>query len=211
MKQLLLPLLFLFSIPGYAAMNAITDTGETVILNNDGTWVYASGKESNDDNEPEIKLNKTKFSKDNDSTFMVKSTKNNNAVWINPKQWDFKKSDTKKSAEYKLRLKGKSLYAMMITEEIKLPLETIMNAALNNARSAAPNSKIVKREYRMVNGLKVLYMEITGTIQKVDFTYVSYNFSNDSGSTQLITYTANNLIDKYRTDIFKLLNGFVTQ
>ncbi|MDH5601352.1 MAG: hypothetical protein OEY78_08630 [Gammaproteobacteria bacterium] len=212
MKRSLLSLLILFSVPCFADQNAITDTGEEVILKDDGTWGYRSGKSSNSASTTgKIKTNSKEFSKPGSSTFLIKSNKNDTAVWIDPKKWTFKKSDPTKATEYKLRLKEKSLYGMMITEEIELPLKTISNAALTNAQRAAPNAKIIKREYRKVNGIKVLYQEITGTIQKVSFTYISYNFSNKSGSTQLVTYTANNLVNKYRPEIFKLLNGLVTQ
>ncbi len=210
MKYIIASLLMFFSIHSYASQNATTNTGDIVILNDDGTWSYVS-KENDVENSEAIELNSLKFSKPKNSTFLLKSTRNDTAVWINPKKWYFKKSNSTRATEYKLRLKNKSLYAMMITEEIELPLETIMEAALNNARNAAPNSKIIKKEYRMVNGKKVLYMEITGSLKKVNFTYISYNFSNSSGSTQLVTYTANNLIKKYQPDIYQLLNGLVTQ
>ena len=212
MKRSLISLIFLFSLPCFAAQNALTDTGEEVILNDDGTWKYRSGKSSGSAAASgKIKTNSKKFYKPKDSSFLIKSKKNKSAIWINPKKWTFTKSEPTKATEYKLRLKDKSLYGMMITEEIELPLKTISDAALTNAQRAAPNAKINKREYRKVNGLKVLYQEITGSIQKVNFTYISYNFSNKSGSTQLVMYTANNLVNKYRPEIFKLLNGLVTQ
>ena len=212
MKRSLLSLLFLFSIPCFAAQNAITDTGEQVILNDDGTWNYRVDKAGASAGISEkIGTDPIKYRKPKNSTFLLKSKKNDSAIWINPKKWSFTKSDPTQATEYKLRLKDKSLYGMMITEEIELPLKTISNAALANAQAAAPNAKIIKREYRKVNGIKVLYQEITGSIQKVNFTYISYNFSNKSGSTQLVTYTANNLVNKYRPEIFKLLNGLVTQ
>lgn len=212
MKRSILSLLLLLSIPAFAAQKAITDTDEEVILNDDGTWKYASGKATNDSGSTgKINTNSDKFSKPKSSTFLIKSKKNNTALWIDSKKWTFEKSDPKNAMEYKLRLKEKSLYGMLITEEIELPLITISNAALTNAQRAAPNAKIIKREYRNVNGVKVLYQELTGTIQKINFTYISYNFSNKSGSTQLITYTANNLVNKYRPEIYDLLNGLVTQ
>lgn len=209
MKKLLIPLLLLLSLPALGAINAITDTGETVILNSDNTWTYADGKR--DAVPGKIKTNKNKFSKPKASSFLLKSKKNNAALWINPKEWAFRKGDANKATEYRLRHKEKSLYAMLITEEIKLPLETMMEAALNNARRADLNAKITKREIRVVNGMKVLYLEISASLKNMNFAYISYNFSNDSGSTQLITYTSKKLVSKYRPMLFKLLNGLVTQ
>ncbi len=41
--------------------------------------------------------------------------------------------------------------------------------ALINAQKAAQNAKITNSEYRTVNGLKVLCLEITGTIKGINF------------------------------------------
>jgi len=66
----------------------------------------------------------------------------------------------------------------------------------------------LKKEYRIVNGNKVIYMEMIGTIQSVKFKYLGYYYSNSSGSTQYLANTSTNLVDKYKTDINNFLNGF---
>ena len=74
-----------------------------------------------------------------------------------------------------------------------------------------PTVVFKKREYRMVNGNKVMYVEIVGNIDGVNVQYSSYYYSDDSGSTQYITYTAPNLVNKYQKDIDAFLNGFDVQ
>jgi hypothetical protein len=54
-------------------------------------------------------------------------------------------------------------------------------------------------------------MQMNGTIKGVNFTYNGYYFSNSSGSTQLVTYTAANAVAKYKSEINDFLNGLVTQ
>jgi hypothetical protein len=49
-------------------------------------------------------------------------------------------------------------------------------------------------------------MEMLGTIQGVKFKYLGYYYSDDSGSTQYLTYTGANLVEKYQTDIENFLN-----
>lgn len=87
----------------------------------------------------------------------------------------------------------------------------LTNVALKNAKSVAPGMKITKREYRVVNGTKVLFMEMQGILQGADFTFRGYYFSNSTGSTQFLTYTGTNLVEKYAQEIQSFLNGFSVQ
>jgi hypothetical protein len=67
------------------------------------------------------------------------------------------------------------------------------------------------QEYRVVNGKKLIYMQINGTIKGINFTYNGYYYSNPSGSTQLVAYTAASAVRKYKSEINDFLNGLVTQ
>ena len=208
MKKLFVTILLLLAATSYASQKAITDTGEEVILNSDGTWEYSDNaqKASNI-----IETNKKKFERPKDSSFLLKSIKNNSAYWINTDKWSFGKAKDNPEVEYQFQLKGKDLYAMAVNEGIEIARESLIDIALSNARSAAPDVKIVRQEYRIVNGKKVIYMEMNGTIQSIKFTYLGYYYSDASGSTQLVTYTATNLVDKYRSEINDFLNGLVMQ
>jgi hypothetical protein len=198
---------FTFSV--VASKKAITDDGDIVILNDDGTWEYEQGKA---EGEILLDMNPLSFTKHPDSKFMLKSSKTNAAFWINPKKWTFKKNENgHESAEYTFNVKGSDLYGMAITEQLQINLEELVDLAFNNAKSAAADMKIVKKEYRMVNDHKVIYMEMEGTIQSIKFTYLGYYFSNSTGSTQYLTYTGSNLVKKYRKDIDDFLNGFASQ
>jgi hypothetical protein len=130
-------------------------------------------------------------------------------VWLNPKTWSFSKGENNEDAEYEFESKGKDLYGMMITESIEIPLETLKTVALENAKSAAPDVKVVKEEYRMVNGNKVLCMQMDGTTQGIKFSYFGYYYSNSSGTLQFVIYTSQNLVKKYLGDMEELLNGLV--
>ena len=189
-----------------AQQNAITETGEEVTLFEDGTWKY-----QNEDLllEKEIPTNPKKFKKDEKSTFLLKSKKLNVGFWLNPKMWSFKKATDNLEAEYELNLKDGDLYGMIISEKVEIPLESLKVIAFENAKAVAPDLKIVKEEYRIVNGLKVLLLQMDGTMQGIKFSYYGYYFSSINGSIQFITYTSQNLIDSFRPECEKLLNGIV--
>lgn len=159
----------------------------------------------------EFETNPNTFSKPSSASFDLKSSITNASFSINPKKWRFSKPEEGTSAaEYMFELKKGDLYAMAITEQVQISIEELSNIAYDNARSAAPDARIVKREYRNVNGNKVIYMEMVGTIQSIKFKYLGYYTSNESGSTQFLAYTGANLVEKYQDDIQNMLNGLIS-
>ncbi|ABG59122.1 hypothetical protein [Cytophaga hutchinsonii] len=206
MKKLFLFLICVCSISVVQAQKtAITETGEEVILYSDGTWKLKNGETK----AAVIAVNPKKFVKPVTSTFLLKSTKLNIGVWIDSKTWTFKKAASNEDAEYEFQLKDGDLYGMMITEKVEIPLETLKEIALENGRAVSPDITIVKEEYRTVNNVKVLMLQMNGTIQGVKFTYFGYYYSNANGTVQFLTYTSQNLFATYKVKSEDLLNGFV--
>ncbi len=193
--------------PVFAQKIAVTETGEQVILYDNMTWKYQN--EEKRDAAAEIPTNPKKFSKSKQATFLLKSNKLNVGFWLNPEKWKFEKATNNPQAEYELHLKEGDLYAMIISEKLEIPLETLKFAAFKNGKDAAPDLQITKEEYRTVNGLKVLLLQMDGTLQGVKFSYYGYYFSNKKGTVQFITYTSQNLLDDYKTMCEELLNGMV--
>lgn len=207
MKKITLVLISLFAISlSQAQIKAVTETSEEVILYDDGTWKYQNEYELE---AKEIPTNSNKFEKNKESTFLIKSNKLNIGIYINPKKWSFKKATNNLDAEYELQLKDGDIYGMVITEKIEVPLETLKSIALENGKAVAPDLKIVKEEYRIVNGIKVLLLQMNGTFQGIKVSYYGYYFSSTNGTVQFITYTSQNLMDSYRAESEKLLNGLV--
>jgi len=207
MKKISLVFLCLFVVNlAHSQKNAVTEIGEEVILYEDGTWKYQN---EGDLLEKEILTNSTQFIKDKESTFLLKSTKLNIGVYLDPKDWSFNKSIDDTDAEYELQLKGKDLYGRIITQKDEIPLETMKAIALEHGRVSVPDLRVVKEEYRTVNSVKVLLLQMNGTIQGVNFTYYGYYFSNSNGTVQFVAYTSKNLMSFYLPEAEKLLNGFV--
>jgi len=205
-RTILTGLIFLTVQLIYAQINAITETGDEVILYDDGTWKYLN--DSIIENVV-IPINEKEFLKDKKSTFLVKSKKINIGIWINPKSWSFTKGIENDAFEFKFQKKGDDLYAMLISEKMQIPIETLKGIAVENAKKVAPDIKVIKEEYRNVNGIQVLMMQMVGTIQGLRFTYYGYYYSNNNGIIQLLTYTSENLFPNYLNDIEEFLNGLI--
>ncbi len=200
----IIPIL-IFSLTTYAQVNAVTETGENVILYNDGTWKSAEIKTG-----WETRLDTLKYTKPNSANFQVKGERVNYSVWINSKKWQFKKDKSEDvPTEYKFTLAGQDAYAMLISERIEVPMESLKKIAIENAIEAAPDAKLIREEIRNVNGKNVCLLQIEGTISGIKFVYYGYYYSDADGTVQFIAYTSKNLFDKYKPDMEQLLNGFV--
>ena len=207
MKKIIITLICMFCFNTFhAQQNAITETGQEVILFEDGTWKYQEAEEIV---EKEIQTNPAKFAKDKDATFLLKSDKLNIGFWINPKIWSFKKPTENSESEYKLQIKSGDLYGMIITEKVEIPLETLKLLALENGKKVAPDLKIIKEEYRIVNDNKILLLQMNGTIKGIKFTYYGYYYSNANGTVQFITYSSTKILESNKPKVEVLLNGLV--
>lgn len=207
MKTVLLSVTLLLGISLQAQTRAVTDKGKEVILYDNGKWEYVSDS-SNNEAPDTIALNTKVFSKPSDASFLVKSKRFNVGVAINPSKWTFKAVESASSAqEYMFQMKSTEGYAMLITEKISLPLEALREAAIVNAQNAAPDAKESFSEYRMVNGMKVLYMEIKGTLRGIKFNYAGYYYSNSNGTVQFVGFTTQNLFTSLKPALTEILNG----
>jgi len=209
-KQLLpLIVLILIASAAHAEQKAITDTGEEIVIYEDGTWKYLN--EATAATDIALETNPETFTKSATASFLVKSKKNRAAFWLDTNKWQFKPAAKNDEAEYELTLKGEDLYGLFLTEKMEIPMETLTEIALENAKAVAPDIHITRREFRIVNGRKVIYMEMSGSMKGMKITYLGCYHSDASGTTQFLAYTGTNLVGKYRKEIKELLNGFDLQ
>lgn len=189
-----------------AQQTATTSDGKTVILNEDGTWKYDETKSTN------ILFNDSllpKFSKPLSSKTLLKSQRTNHAVWYNSLKWSTVDVKPTEASEYLFKLKDRDGYCLTVVEKIEIPVENFREIILKSLRMrGAEQMEIVKEEYRMVNGQRVLHMQFDASSKGIKFTYTGYYYSNETGTTQLLCYTGKNLFKDYKQDFENMLNGF---
>jgi hypothetical protein len=203
--KLLLSISMFFVYGSHAQKKAVTENGDEVILYENGTWKYVNKQDESDS----IQTNGKIFSKTPTATFLLKSKKTNLGFWLDPKKWSFGKGENNPDAEFELQLKGQSVSAYVIPEETDMTLEALKNVALTNGKGSAPDLHIINQEYRTVNNLRVLYLQMEGTTQGLKFVLCGYYYSNENSIVQLIVTTYPALVKKYAKDIEELLNGLV--
>lgn len=198
-------LLFLISLDSAYGQNptrARTEDGRDVILFPDGTWKYVDALKTPPPPPPppmEVKPSsaKTEF----------KTQKGQFSLWVNMSKWQLSRRTPSSPAEYQFAHKNGDAYAMIIPERLSMPLESLKEIVLENAREAAPDAKIVSEEVKMINGQKVLSMMVEGTIKSIPFIYYGYYYAGEAGTVQVITYTGKSLFKEYEQDFKEFLNG----
>lgn len=75
-------------------------------------------------------------------------------------------------------MKEFDIFASLITEKASIPIENLADILLENAQGQTSDVEVIKKEYRIVNGLKVLCLQMRMTVKGMRFVYFSYNFSN---------------------------------
>jgi len=206
--RLLVSCLFLLSFATQATQRGITEKGDEVLLEDDGTWHYLKAPPEGAASSP-VSVNASRFTRAKEASFTVRSSRNNAVVYINPKKWTFSKSAKNGASEYTFQSTDGDLYGMLITERISMPLDILGAAALNNMRKVAPDAELLKQEYRYVNDRKMLYMRVGATMQGMKLVYAGYYYSDEGGTTQLVAYTSQNLAQQRTAAAEEFLGGLL--
>lgn len=190
----------LIMTPAYSQqIRATTEDGKEAVLYPDGTWKYVKTEEARP---------LSSYSKAPSANKVLKGKHDTYGIWIDEKKWRISEKQFSPQAEYSFIHTVGDGYAMIIYERIRVPLETLKEVALKNARNAAPDAQVILEERRMVNGNEILCMKIEGTIEMIPFIYYGYYYAGEAGTIQVITYTARNLFDEFESDFAEFLNGF---
>jgi hypothetical protein len=200
MKLLLFILLFLVYDNCFGQnIHATTEDGKKVILKSDGSWEYSSFKSSF------IDQKNYKIPKSSTKSLVLNGGKV--SMFYNPKTWQQKKSDD--PIKINFAQKDGDVYAMVIHEKMEMDIDALTDFAISNARKAAPDLKVTVEEDRIVNGTKVIFMKMEGSIQSIKFIYYAYYYTGKAGTLQIITYTYPNLFSENEKNMSDFLNGLV--
>ncbi|HEU4431844.1 MAG TPA: hypothetical protein VFR51_00520 [Pyrinomonadaceae bacterium] len=206
MKTILpLTLLLLLMTAGTAVsqtpIKARTESGKDVILSPDGTWKYATEVAPGAHTSTAATMTRAANAKS-----VYKAPHGGFSIWYDDSKWILApKADEEGRIEF--RLKRGDGYAVAIIEELGMPSSTLKEIALENAKSAAADTRIVFEETRTVNGKEVLCMKMEGSVKGIPFRYYGYYYGGKAGSIQLLTFTGTQIFAKYEQDFLEFLNG----
>jgi hypothetical protein len=210
LKLHLLTVTIILSVSCLAQIKATTTNGREVILLENGKWYYAGDSSANVAAPDSIVNNNSTFVKNKNADFLLKSGTINIGVYFDRKAWKSSKSKKTEDSEYSFdKLGDDAIAALLITEKTKISFKTLADMALTNAKDTDPQAKVIHREYRMVNGTKVLCQLVAFTSKGIKFVILGYYYSGDAGTVQLVTTALEEQFDTLKPTMEDFLNGFV--
>jgi hypothetical protein len=150
----------------------------------------------------------SEFIKDKKATFFKRSEVVKNVeIFFDKDYWGFQKPPLSDNAEFRFISKSKEVFAQVLSEPSIVDLEIIPERILENALKYSLEASIISKEYRIVNGTKIMFVKLESKIDKIPFIYLTYAYSGEFGTVQFSAYTTKKIIDENSKIIESFLNG----
>lgn len=207
MKQVLLTITLLlaaFMLQGQT--KAVTEHGDVVVLYDDGSYTYVddSIRLSN-----EIAINEKNFKTPRKSKGKAESRLNDSYVLYNKDMWTCTElEDESYPKEYQFTSKDQKFVGLLLTEDGQTSIVQLAKNALQNVRELNPDITVEEKEFRNVNGTKVLMLRFRVKIKGMPLCYQAYYYSGPEGSTQFLVFGMEEDMELQRDDIEDFLNGY---
>lgn len=179
-------------------IQATTDDGRTVLLSPDGTWVYKPDTTATPAAKPAPPKDVIGG--------QLEGGNGSYSVRYDETTWHII-DNLNDSMEYALQHKSGNVIAMLIYENLSVPLDTLKKAVLKNATNAAPDLKLLNEKRITKNGKQIMVLKYRGTVDGNSFTYYGYYTSGDWGTLQFTVYSPTSVYNQNEGDMFALLDG----
>ena len=140
-----------------------------------------------------------------DATAQHTTRRGNFRFWYNPAKW--KPAPENPDGRIQFQLTGNEAYIVLIPEGTPLPVAQLKTVAIENARQSGTDARIVSEELRTIAGREVLQMQINVTIDAIPIAFIGYYFGDPRGSVQLVGFTAQSDLPRYRAALLEGLDG----
>lgn len=208
MKKTITFCILLVSFYSFAQINALTEDGKEVILFDGGTWKFVN--ESDLKTLETIIKNEGSFTKNKNATFLMKSKKLDVGIYFDPKKWKLTPQKISPNVEYFLseREGDNGLYGFLMTEKLQVAtLKNLKDLIISQVQRNVDYFRLIKSEYRTVNGMNVLYLNYTANTNGIDFEYVGNYFINSEGYSAILGFATQQNFAKNSSEIQELING----
>ena len=96
---------------------------------------------------------------------------------------------------------------MVIAESVGTPVDSLPDLALAEARTDAPNARVVFQEKRLVHGVQIWCLKIEADIKDEPVVYYGYYYGGKVGTIRVITFVEKEFLgDDLERDFTKFLN-----
>lgn len=135
------------------------------------------------------------------------ATAGSGILWLDPKEWTWVEGGSENVQTF-LYLKGQA-QARWIAKAEGGSVEALLNSTLERIRNIDHEARPVFSEMRMVNGTKVMCVQIRAHQQDAEVIYFGYLFADDERSHQLYTVSTGWTLSENYAEFNKLLDGLV--
>jgi hypothetical protein len=187
-----------------ADQKASTESGQEVILHDDGTWTYVVKSTA-----AKITGSAAEYTKDPSALLQYKGKRGTFALYLASGEWTQTSKSSNQAAEAQFQFKDGDLLALVVSERLAMPLDALKGVAVSYWKAVDADARIIKEEKRRVNGKEVLCLIANVKARGIPFTFYGYYYSGKQGAVQVVTWTGQNLFDELKPEMEKFLNGFV--
>ncbi len=203
-RLLLLIFLFVISHITFADQFATTDSGERVILHDNGSWEYLD-----DMSKDQSPIGVSGHVKPILAVESVTGARKTYTIWFNPDIWIELQQHHNQVSEYEFQIKDGSAFAIVIYERAQIPVEQMKNIMITNAKRFATDVSLITWEKRNVNESELMFISYSATMKQMEFIYACYVYSDANGTLQFMAYTNPALYTEMKQEMADLLNGLV--
>ena len=193
-------------------VRGINESGRKILLYPNGTWKFAPAeKDAKEEKNVHINAptNGTVFHTPSAANEFLQGKVADYKIFYNKNKWDILSENLNDMTEYSLLHRKKNAFVIVLPETASVPLNTLREIVLDNARRASPKMSILSEEMRTVNNAKILMLNLKADVENTSFIYVYYIYSGDNKSVQIIGFTTEELYSQYKQDMEDFLNGFM--
>ena len=198
-------------------IRATTDDGRTVLLRADGTWTFEITRLTQREDEIVVDLSAPPPGQGNagpppppmpprtllggDGAYQIR---------YDASRWSEAPNLIPGESEYGFKLPFGAGFAATIYEVMSIPIPTMREIVLSNARQGiGGNVTVVNEEHvKVPGGGKALRLEFRViSPEGLDVTMVNLMHSNEQGTLQVVTWTTTDLMERYRDELRRFQDG----
>ena len=103
---------------------------------------------------------------------------------------------------------SESFFITLIEEVSQIPIDSIPDIALMNAREVGTDVTEIRRGERNINGNRFTFIEYSGSVNGFDVTYLGLFYSDASGTLQIVGWSTSNIFEDTRGKVERFASGF---
>ena len=147
------------------------------------------------------------------SKILIKGKSQLYGLWIDKNKWREQKIFNNNEPNVDLQIVHKSYPADLglatFFVHAEYGLDNLKALTIKNLRKNASDLTIKDEEKKWINNNEVIYFKAQATVNYLPLSYAFYLYSEQMGSIQICVFGSRNVFEKYESDIFDALDGFV--